>query len=73
MMTTRHREERSKEAIAFLEAVAEVSRKHGFVFWIETHDQVVVTRSVEHDPDARYSFAWPTVEAQSNIPELVEE
>ena len=73
MMNTRHGDKRSKEAIAFLEAVAEVSRQHGFVFWIETHDQVVITRSIPHDPSDRYASAQPTVEAQTNIPELVEE
>lgn len=63
---------RSKEAVAFLEAVAEVSRQHGFVFWIETQDCVVVTRSIPHDPTDRNACVAPTVEAQSGTPELIE-
>lgn len=64
--------ERSKEAIAFLEAVAEVSRQHGFVFWIETQDEIVVTRAVSHDPTDPHAHAAPTIEAQSDIGEFVE-
>ena len=71
-LETLYGNERSKEAVAFLEAVAEVSRQHGFVFWIETQDCVVVTRSIPHDPTNRWNDVAPTVEAQCRIPELIE-
>ena len=66
---TKYGNDRSPEALAFLAEVADVSRRHGFVFWIETWDCVVVTKSRPVDGP---SDSGPTIEGQNSTPELVE-